>query len=727
MASQDRNQDSRPSPSGTFQSRSDSASPHPQYHHHDVPSGLGFDFSAAAGQFSNATPFTNPGAGPAGTQSFAYPPGYPPQSLASPDQSFPHGQPLPQQFDTSYMGQLDQSSGLRPFSQHESFSNLLNSNPTDFDLSIYTSDPAVATHHNNHMNNTTGEFGSPILLDTHTQIHQQPQTANQSINPVDLVGQMASPHTTTASHLSQDQQPTSHPLQQQHSSPGPLSPPTSTHSTYYTPQHSRHSSLDPTTVAYLSGQSDWQSVLHNSAFQHHQKAPSEISDLSSAAHSPYMSQHESFDASETNASPLLPPQNDPGVYDNVLGIETFTLSEQQAFSTSPSPYLSPQLVPQQGADLGPTIPFLSTQPQPNPEYPTPPTDMYDNSGTGGMMDMTQASSGLGDIGQASQMAPPSINVELAPPSRVPTFGPKPAANMDSLSPPVAHPRAGRVRSKSDPYAHPTSRSLSPVSPSIGLEPFPSVSPRSLSPVDSRRQPLSTPGSRDVSPARRAHNRRLSTSSIDSRKAILDLADSQRPGAGSNDPKRVQKHPATFQCNLCPKRFTRAYNLRSHLRTHTDERPFVCTVCGKAFARQHDRKRHEGLHSGEKKFVCKGNLSSGRQWGCGRRFARADALGRHFRSEAGRLCIKPLMDEESQERNRSLSNNPQQQPSSHLQPVHQPFMVPGMDGQPTGSLVLPAALLAQYPALQTLQWDQIPATADDPTDIGGRSSFDASSG
>ncbi|KAL7952980.1 hypothetical protein V8C34DRAFT_75562 [Trichoderma compactum] len=37
---------------------------------------------------------------------------------------------------------------------------------------------------------------------------------------------------------------------------------------------------------------------------------------------------------------------------------------------------------------------------------------------------------------------------------------------------------------------------------------------------------------------------------------------------------------TFQCTLCPKRFTRAYNLRSHLRTHTDARPFVCTVCGR---------------------------------------------------------------------------------------------------------------------------------------------------
>lgn len=283
----------------------------------------------------------------------------------------------------------------------------------------------------------------------------------------------------------------------------------------------------------------------------------------------------------------------------------------------------------------------------------------------------------------------------------------------------------RGRSKSDPFGRPMSHQMSP-SPASSLEFTSSGSPRSLSPSDGLRGSVSNPSSRDSSPAGKI--RRQSSPSVDNRNYILGLADPQRPGSSSTD-KRAQKHPATFQCNLCPKRFTRAYNLRSHLRTHTDERPFVCTVCGKAFARQHDRKRHEGLHSGEKKFVCRGELSHGGQWGCGRRFARADALGRHFRSEAGRVCIKPLLDEESIERNRSLAEQQQQhqQQAGHLQPMVQPMTVASMDGQPAGGFTLPAALLAQYPALQNLQWDQIGSTPDDNSDIGGRSSFDASSG
>ena len=240
-------------------------------------------------------------------------------------------------------------------------------------------------------------------------------------------------------------------------------------------------------------------------------------------------------------------------------------------------------------------------------------------------------------------------------------------------------------------------------------------------------------SRDPSPNRIEKNRRSSTSSVPSRDYILDLADPERPNASPNAGQtRVQKHPATFQCNLCPKRFTRAYNLRSHLRTHTDERPFVCTVCGKAFARQHDRKRHEGLHSGEKKFICKGELTTGGSWGCGRRFARADALGRHFRSEAGRVCIKPLLDEEAAEHSRRAAEQQSLDMQAGLQPVQQPMMVPAQSSGATPGFMLPAALLAQYPALNNIDWSTVPQQPDelDPGDLsdigGGRSSFDASS-
>jgi uncharacterized Zn-finger protein len=223
-------------------------------------------------------------------------------------------------------------------------------------------------------------------------------------------------------------------------------------------------------------------------------------------------------------------------------------------------------------------------------------------------------------------------------------------------------------------------------------------------------------------------RRQSTSAVPNNVIALRLADpdyvaSQEAGGGGG-PKKTQKHPATFQCTLCPKRFTRAYNLRSHLRTHTDERPFVCTVCGKAFARQHDRKRHESLHSGEKKFVCKGELKNGGSWGCGRRFARADALGRHFRSESGRACIAALLREESEERARQWHEQNMHQISQGLVAAHPP---PHMGLDPSSgaafgmdaNYALPAALLAQYPALA-----QVNFAAMGPVEDDGRS-FDAS--
>ncbi|KAI3633724.1 hypothetical protein MIR68_008671 [Amoeboaphelidium protococcarum] len=98
--------------------------------------------------------------------------------------------------------------------------------------------------------------------------------------------------------------------------------------------------------------------------------------------------------------------------------------------------------------------------------------------------------------------------------------------------------------------------------------------------------------------------------------------------------KMHNHPLTkirsssggdlFICNWenCGKEFKKYYNLKSHLKIHTGERPFACDFdgCSAAFTRRHDLNRHRKTHSGEREYQCSD---------CGRKFSRQDALTRHL--------------------------------------------------------------------------------------------------
>ncbi|KFH69194.1 hypothetical protein MVEG_05995 [Podila verticillata NRRL 6337] len=95
-------------------------------------------------------------------------------------------------------------------------------------------------------------------------------------------------------------------------------------------------------------------------------------------------------------------------------------------------------------------------------------------------------------------------------------------------------------------------------------------------------------------------------------------------------------PGIYKCEYegCTKTFSRPYNLTSHTRTHTNQRPFQCDSCDRQFARLHDKNRHERLHRGVRPFACER---------CHHPFARMDALNRHLKVEGGRnLCNQYLI-------------------------------------------------------------------------------------
>lgn len=318
-------------------------------------------------------------------------------------------------------GKFNTSNQFTPFleagASHTQRQNILQENPfypnSQFNQSTYSDgqfpgqnlDPSFgAQPFMYHGESMPHEFNSGFAMNNPYGGVQQ-----ANVNPADLSKMSPPQDHTSPSLLSPEHQ----------SSPGQPGSPASTNGQFYTPQHSRHQSLDPA-AAY--GQGDWQGMT----FQQHRRAPSDQSDVSSNAASPFVpSQRDILQSMQGDHSPYLAAQTDTG---NSFGIETFSLNEPPRTSPGHSPYISPRLLPTQSQGLGLSRDHALDQSQMGPAmYPPHPESSY----PGHMRNTSTVS----DMGQAAQFTTPTINIEPAPVSRQGSFGPDHQDMGNSLSPP----------------------------------------------------------------------------------------------------------------------------------------------------------------------------------------------------------------------------------------------------------------------------------------------------
>lgn len=172
--------------------------------------------------------------------------------------------------------------------------------------------------------------------------------------------------------------------------------------------------------------------------------------------------------------------------------------------------------------------------------------------------------------------------------------------------PINIPDSAGTRSSDESCTHALSHSYSPYSASCTSDNFPNT-PRQevseLQPADFRmiypetvthqspRQASkaisTTPDSVDLMPGTVSAAKRQDAGDVSP--SQTEPTNSRSKGSGSN---------GKFECSYCNKKFSRPSSLRTHIHSHTGEKPFRCDApgCGRCFSVHSNLRRHQKSHS-----------------------------------------------------------------------------------------------------------------------------------